>query len=187
MALPVKVLRANFEAYVQNIIDAWTALSDADKAAGDMWYDVARDIARMLGDGDVRKGAGYLAALSPLKSWEVNVQLATDAAQGNIHGNFGDACRKAEAIHDGADPATVLPMNLKTGNFYANIVGIDDDTRVTVDRHAYRVATGDSNYSGLQAGGYKIVMDAYLEAGRRLGKLGKHVQAGVWIPEARGW
>lgn len=176
----------SLDAMVSNILWAWDALSDADKAKGAAWYPVAHDIALAMGDGDVRKGAGVIAALSPLKSWKVNVKLATDAFAGNVHGTFGDAIRKAERIMAGTDPADVLPMDAKTGNFFANIVDPSDPNPVTIDRHAYRCATHETMPSGIKGKRYAAIAEAYRIAGKARGVTGSTMQAGVWGPMAQG-
>lgn len=169
-----------------NILAAWDALTADDIAKGRAWYPVANDLARMLGNGDVRKGAGVIAAMSPLKSWKENVRLATDAVNGNVHGTFGDAIRKVERILDGADPCDVLPMDAKTGNFYANILDPSDPAPVTIDRHAYRVATGEKMPSGIKGKRYAEVAQAYRNAAAARGVNGATMQAGVWGPMAQG-
>jgi hypothetical protein len=172
---------------VRNIIDAWNALSPEDVAKGHAWYSIAHDIAADIGNGDVRKGAGIIAALSPLKSWAENIRLATDAGNGNVHGHFTSAVTKAKAIMDGTDPETVLPMDAKTGNFFLNILFPDLDGPVTIDRHAWRVATGEAIPS-MTPKRYRMASDAYRSAGQALGVPAHIVQAGTWGPMARvGW
>lgn len=173
------------ETYVRNIISAWDALSADDVAKGRAWYSVAHDLAVMIGHGDAKKGAGIIAALSPLKSWHENIKLATEASSGNVRGHFANALAKVRAIADGTDPSEVLPMNLKTGNFYLNILNPEDDYAVTIDRHAYKVATGEAPKVGIKAKAYAEMADSYREAGVRLNELASVVQAGVWGPEAR--
>lgn len=169
-----------------NILALWDALSDADKAKGIAWYSVANDLARIMGNGDVRKGAGVIAAMSPLKSWDINVKLARDAFNGNVHGQFGDACRKVEKIMAGANPCDVLPMDAKTGNFYANILDPNDTEHVTIDRHAYRAATGEKIPGGLKGKRYANMAQAFINAGKARGVTGAQMQAGVWGPMAQG-
>jgi hypothetical protein len=175
----------NHETYVSNIIDAWNALSDEDIAKGRAWYPVAHDIAVGLGNGDARMGAGILAALSPLKSWHENVKLATQASEGNVRGHFPDALGKVRAIMAGSDPANVLPMDMKTGNFYQNILDPSDAHAVTVDRHAAHLATGSPVKGGLKLKAYREIADAYRDAAKRLGEIPSVVQAGIWGPMAR--
>ena len=165
----------------QNIRDAWNAASDDQKARGAVWYQVANQLAEMVGNGDVRKGAGIISALSPRMKWDRNMALATDAMNGNVHGAMGASLRKVQAILDGADPESVLPMTAKTGHFYRNIVDPTDTDYVTVDCWAYRVATCEWDAPGPKsAKDYREVADAYRMVASELGMISNHVQAGTW-------
>lgn len=182
--IPTKATPELFETLVSNIVAAWHAATPEQVSKGRAWYPVAHDLAVMLGNGDARMGAGIIAALSVQKSWSENIRLANDAATGNVHGHTGANLRKVAAILAGTDPANVLPMAAKTGNFYLNILDPCDPTAVTVDRHAYDVAVNEVNGSkdrGLgNANRYATVKAAYIEAARRIGELPPVVQAGVW-------
>lgn len=181
----IKATDAEFEDYVANIIHAWYMASDGDMAQGRAWYPVAHDIADVIGDGDMRKGAGLIAALSPQTGWERNCELARDAANGNVHGHSGQTLDKVRAILDGADPADVLPADRKTGHFYRNIADPSDPDPVTIDRHAHDVAVNErygSRDRGLGcASRYATLAHAYREAARRLGELPCTVQAVTWV------
>jgi len=131
-----------------NIARVRNAATHDQVAQGSAWYPVAHDLAEMIGNGDVRKGAGIIAALSPRMPWDRNVRLATDAGNGNVHGAMSSSLAKVQAIVDGADPETVLPMDRKTGHFYRNIVNPSDVTACTIDVWAHRIATGDITSAG---------------------------------------
>jgi hypothetical protein len=165
----------------QNIRDAWNAASDDQKARGAVWYTVANQLAEQVGNGDVRKGAGIISALSPRMRWERNVQLAMDALAGKEIRGLGASIRKVEAILNGADPEYVLPMSAKTGHFYRNMVDPSDTDAVTVDCWAYRVATRDWSAAGPKsAKDYSEVATAYRVVASELNKITNHVQAGTW-------
>lgn len=173
-----------FERHVNNVIAAHNALSSDQVMRGTAWYPAAHDLALIIGAGDIRKGAGIIAALSPQKAWEINQALAHDAAAGNVHGQTRDNLAKVAAILAGADPTSVLPMDRKTGNFYLNIFDLDDAEAVTIDRHAARIIDPDDPTAdkGLGAAGrYAYAAHVYREAARRLGILPAVLQARVWI------
>lgn len=164
-----------------NIRSAWDSATDDQITRGRAWYTVAHDLAEMVGNGDVRKGAGIISALSPRMAWDRNVSLAIDAMGGNVHGGMGASLRKAQAILDGTDPELVLPMSAKTGNFYLNIVNPKHESAVTVDCWAYRVATRDWSAAGPKsAKDYREVADAYREVASELNEIPADVQAGTW-------
>jgi hypothetical protein len=181
--------KRTFDRYVMNILEVWEGASEDDRQMARNWYPVANQLAEVIGDGDVRKGAGVIAALSPLKRWEENVRLATKAVSGSCNGHTGDALAKARAILEGADPATVLPMRLKTGNFYRNILDPLDPEPVTIDRHAHDVAVGErygNRARGLgKTGRYDLLAQAYRETGRELFEIPNVPQAWAWTAQRR--
>ena len=164
-----------------NIRDAWNAATDDQISRGRVWYTVAHDLAELVGNGDARKGAGIISALSPRMRWDRNVSLAISAMSGEPIRAMSGSVRKAEAILNGADPTDVLPMSAKTGNFYLNIADPTDPTAITVDCWAYRVATRDWTAPGPKSPrDYNEVADAYRMVANELGELGNVVQAGTW-------
>lgn len=164
-----------------NIRNARNAASDDQMNRGRAWYPVAHDLAEMIGNGDVRKGAGIIAALSPRMPWERNVSLAVDAGNGNVHGALSASLAKVQAILDGADPADVLPMSAKTGNFYVNILDPADPFAVTVDVWAHRIATGDAKSAGPRTPrDYHECAEAYRIVAAEFGEIGGVTQAGTW-------
>lgn len=184
--IPVDPSPSTRRRYVRNIISVFESATPEQRAEGYAWYRVANGIASVIGDGDVRRGAGLLAALSPQTSWWLNVELASDAADnGFASGHFRDACSKARRILAGADPESVLPMRRKTGQFYLCIVDPQHPTAVCVDRHAHDLMTGRAlgdSKRGLDAHGrYEAVASCYRTAGYRLGVTPATVQAVTWV------
>lgn len=174
--------------YAHNIINAYVNATDEQKAKGKHWYPVAHDLAEMISGGDVRMGAGVIAALSANKSWSENIKIATRAlGSGRATGHVKDALTKATRIMNGADPVTVLPMSAKTGNFYRCILDPTDPEPVCVDRHAHDVAVGKAYGNaerGLSSKGrYAALADAYRYAARQLGIVPSELQAIVWVAQ----
>ncbi len=184
--IPIKPETGAVDYYVRNIISVWSMATEDQFEQGAHWYERAHWTARELAEGDVRTGAGLLAALSPQTSWWLNVELACDAYEsGNARRHTRDSCSKANRIMAGADPAEVLPMQRKTGHFYRSILDPDDPTAVCVDRHAYDVAVGvqlGDWRRGLGAHGrYALLAHCYWEASQRLGHIPSVVQAVTWV------
>lgn len=94
------------------------------------WYGIAQDVAREIGNGDLKLGAGLIAAISPQTPWKRNVQLARAATVGDWRGFTNDKYWKCRTILDGVDPWLVL-RGMKVRSFYANILG--HKQHVTVD------------------------------------------------------
>ena len=170
----------------ENIVNAYRAASDEDRAAGESWYSHAQAFCASL-DSDVSRAAGVVAALSPMLSWPRNMVVAADVYAGARSGCLSANIAKAVRILDGEDPLDVL-RGTKVRAFYANIMG-DPDT-VTVDRHAIMVAdnrTYTGNELKFTAGNVKRIADEYREAARILSdETGRNltpamVQATVWV------
>lgn len=184
--IPIQAEPGAVEYYVRNITTTWYMATDDQVRQGRDWYRTAHDTAAMLADGDVKVGAGLLAALSPQTPWWMNVELACDAYdQGVARRHTTDSCSKANRILAGIDPEEVLPMQRKTGQFYRCILNPTDPVAVCIDRHAYDIAVGvplgDWN-RGLSAHGrYNLLAHSYWEASQRLGELPSVVQAATWV------
>ncbi|QJD50720.1 hypothetical protein SEA_ISSMI_74 [Streptomyces phage Issmi] len=174
------------ERYVQNILDVWQAADSGQEMRGRQWYRTAHEVADMMTEGDVRTGAGLLAALSPQTAWPLNVELAKSAYEtGRPSGHLGDALAKAAKILAGADPTEVLPMDRKTGHFYRCILDPSDADAVCIDRHAHDIAVGEeygARDRGLGAKGrYALIAHCFREAAQRLGELPMVVQSVTWV------
>lgn len=185
--IPIQASYRTREAYVGNIINTFWSATPSRLQAGRDWYPRAHETARLIAnDGDVVKGAGVLAALSPQTSWWLNVELASDAFENHRAGRHTrDSCRKANRIMAGEDPRTVLPMRRKTGQFFLCILDPSDTGPVCVDRHAHDVAVGKpfgDAHRGLDAHGrYDLIAECYREAAHRVGEIPSVVQAVTWV------
>lgn len=171
------------ETMTANVLEVWGMATDSQMTSGHEWYPLARNLAFVVGRGDIRMGAGIIAALSPQKSWTINQRIAWRTMSGVVSGQVGDAVRKAERIMRGEDPDFVLPSGKKTWNFFHNIVDPDDDKYVTIDRHAYRVASfeWDNRSAVIKDKTYKAMVLAYQEAARILRVSPSTVQAVTWL------
>lgn len=182
--IPTKANDALMQRYVDNIVAAYRACTPEQKARGRQWYAVAHDLAMVIGNGNVPMGAGILAALSAQKRWEINVSLANDAANGNVHGHTEQTLAKVRAMLEGANPTEILPMQLKTGNFYRCIVDPTDPDPIVIDRHAHDIAVGERYHNKDRGLGnvtrYATLAMAYRLAARVLDILASDCQASVW-------
>lgn len=168
---------------VANIRKVWDRATPDQMARGLTWYKDANDIARVM--GDARMGAGVIATLSAQRGWNENVRLALDAAEGQEVRTLGDQTRKLSRILSGIDPAEVLPMQVKTGQFYQCILNPDHPTAVVIDRHAYDIAIGlfggDTQRGLSYLKRYTIFAEAYRTAARDLKVTPCKVQAVTWV------
>lgn len=184
--IPIQADDEAREYYVRNIISVWSMATDRQMVDGRQWYWTAHQTAEMLADGDVRVGAGLLAALSPQTAWWLNVELACEAYDsGTARRHTGDSCGKANKIMAGIAPEDVLPMQRKTGQFFLCIVDPINKDAVCIDRHAHDVAVGipygDWSRGLSTHSRYNLIANCYREAARRLGELPMVVQATTWV------
>ncbi|MGS2646061.1 DUF7178 family protein [Streptosporangium sp. G12] len=186
MTISIQANAETRELYVNNIIRVWDSATCDQLARGRNWYPTAHQLAEMMSDGHVVKGAGVIAALSANKRWGENIVLANRAFDaGKASGHFSDAIRKAERIMSGEQPEQVLPMDIKTGHFYRCILDPTDPDAICIDRHAHDIAVGErygQKSRGLGARGrYALMAHVYREAAQRLGELPQVVQAVTWV------
>jgi hypothetical protein len=169
--------------YTANVLETWGMATESQLIAGCEWYPLARNLALIVGHGDIRMGAGIIAALSPQKSWKINQRLAWQTLSGVVSGQVGDAVRKTERIMQGEDPDFVLPHGKKTWHFFHNIVEPANVKYVTIDRHAYRVASfeWDNHSAVIKASTYAAMVLAYQEAANILREFPSTVQAVTWL------
>jgi len=198
------IAEAQFKGHVENIVNKYREASPDFIKGGHEWYEKAHDTATKIGRGDVRRGAGVIAALSPLSDWDRNVREARELTKtGGVQGALLPAnVAKAQRIHAGEDPEAVLGGH-KVTNFFHNIHDPSNPGHVTIDRHAYDIAMGRpfvgqgkgkkaeeprqsgtmSQDLGLSAmGRYKHFVRAYQHASNELGvELPHQTQATTWV------
>lgn len=190
-----QVRSRQFNYLVKNIV---TTHDELDKdyphvlRAGKEWYDRANDIAHEIGKGDVHRGAGIIAALSPQKGWEQNVEMARQMVSKGPKdlAQYPVQIEKATRIHAGEHPKDVLG-GMKETSFYHNIADPNDPHHVTIDRHAHDVAVG-KKYGAAErglgtTGRYSTFHGAYNTAAEKLGiEVPSRLQAGVWVGQEQG-
>lgn len=198
------IAESQFKGHVENIINKYREASPEFLKGGHEWYGKAHETATKIGGGDPKRGAGIIAALSPLSDWDRNVREAHELIKtGTVQSALLPAnVEKARRIHEGEDPEKVLGGN-KVKNFFQNIHDPSSPHAVTIDRHAYDIAMGRpfigqgkgkkaeeprqtgtmSQDLGLSAlGRYKHFVGAYQSAAGELGvDLPHKVQATSWV------
>lgn len=170
--------------YVENIIATLGMATPAELMEGSNWYHVAHELASKLSPGDVWRGAGVIAALSPRERWERNVMNATRAfVTGVATGNTFTMNAQAQAILDGTPTLDVLKGD-KVRAFATAIALCGMTDTVTIDRHAYDIAMAQVGTDATRKIGkviYRELSAAYVEAGRQAGLTGSQVQAVTWV------
>ena len=169
-ALKADKIRAMHDSQWYANSGAWCALLDADYS---------------LTPGTT---AGYIAALSPMNSWESQLLYtppsiaaclalikAGHAPHSGIRGSgFFSNRDKACRILMGEKPLEVLGGD-KVTRFFRNLTG--DFDCVTIDRHALAIAGWKKS---LTSNAYSRIEFAFRMAGKRLEMTGAEVQAMTW-------
>jgi hypothetical protein len=190
----------------RNVTRVFRLATSAQVADGLAWYDAAHGIAYALGETygiGTNRAAGVLAALSPLRSWGDNVNLATRfiIAGGLSEGAFKLSLDKAQAILDcDGDAATIRAIlnGNKTVSFFEGIRANGMTDVVCIDRHAYDVVTNtrhtDETRPSLSGKRYATAADSYVRAARIISKESglsispAQVQAITWVAwRSRYW
>lgn len=183
--IPLKPSDTTRRRYIRNIVKVYNAATPEQRRAGAEWYRRAHELADFLSEGDVKRGAGVIAALSANKAWDLNQKLAKRAFAGDVSGHTRDNLAKVAKIMAGADPESVLPMSAKTGNFYRCILDPEDQEAVCIDRHAHDIAVGkpygDADRGLGSKARYATVSLAYRNAAAKLGVSPSTLQATVWV------
>jgi len=136
-------------------------------------------------DVTVNQVLGIVSALSPLKEWEKNKEIAVDFILTGDCGHMGENKRKARAILDcnGSDDKILeILSGPKTSRFYMNMM-YPDGTGVTVDRHAIAIAIGRTATNKEQAltpKAYTFIEKCYIMTAETLGLDPLHLQSITW-------
>ena len=97
------IAQAQFKDHVENVIKKYREASPQFIEGGHQWYEKAHEEATKLGGGDTKRGAGIIAALSPLSDWDRNVREAKELVKtGDVKSALLPAnVAKAQRIHAG--------------------------------------------------------------------------------------
>lgn len=171
---------------VDNILNVFDLATPQEYAQGMGWYINANGIAWGLDHINYKRAAGVIAALSPLLSWDKNVEYAKAIMAGaNDAPCLKKNVAKAIAIRDGWNPLDIL-SGIKVTSFYQNIINpySDDIRHVTIDKHAHDIAINDMNVpykgSSVSKGKYLAIAAAYIEAANDVDILPLQMQAVTW-------
>jgi hypothetical protein len=164
-----------------------------NKAEGLSWYTEGHYFCKNTGEKygiPLPIVCAILSALSPASNWERNKLETITLIRGARHGEgsfkfttYGQNVIKATDILEGRrDPYKSFSMKTgaKTYNFFHNLLEPLDSQYVTIDRHAYRIATGEE-YISIGIGKYREIADHYRRSADRIGILPCQLQAVLWV------
>lgn len=134
---------------------------------------------------------GIMSALSPGTNYEQNkkdvfalISANKDGGRRNVRfTTYGQNVLKAQDIYSGVrNPfeAFSVKTGAKTYNFFHNLLDPSSAEFVTIDRHAFTIAT-EQTYKGLTMKQYEKVADWYKRAADKLGLIPCQLQAILWV------
>lgn len=186
----------------RRILNLYRKAGGAAKREGMNWYADANRFALHLASTygvTVEKCAGVISALSPGITWETNKRdaeiliagvcagiLVDDQKQTHRFSTYWRNVVKAEQILFTEGPVVDLfseRTGPKTLAFFLNILHPTKATRVTIDRHAIAIWSGDgeSGRRGIHLAQYKRIEADYVKAAKKIGILPHTLQAVTWV------
>lgn len=172
-----------------NILRVWHQASASEQSFD--WYQAALNECSIIHDQTgcgLRKAVGVMAALSPRKSWEINMRIAKEFVETGDCGQIQLFKTKAANIMALEDPTDEDIMEVLGGRkiqaFYMNIMYPHQANYVTIDRHALSVAfnkwVSDDFYSGMTANQYEFFLQCYVLAATQVGTTPLVMQSATW-------
>jgi len=174
---------------IKNILSTYKKANTGDILAGSFYteaYNFAIQMSNKYGI-EVEKVAGIIAVLSPGTKWEQNKKDTESFLRGKRTGltTYGQFIEKAVRVIECEDINQIFDIvfnkqGQKTSSFYLNI--LQDQQAVTIDRHAYRIAVGDTGSGGvrLTPNQYNTIASAYIEAAKKIRIPAPELQAITW-------
>ena len=184
---------------VLNIIRTLQQATVAEVFAGLTWYRDSLDyVVSLVRDAQARGEiprsrisrralAGILAALSPNKTWTINVGLVLQVLQNRAAKQYTQQVNKALAILDGAEPRDVL-KGPKERAFFECFADPEGTDAVTIDGHSFSVWIGRLVYTSRARVGrrlYRLAQADYQKAARQVGLRPHQLQAITWLTHRR--
>jgi hypothetical protein len=175
--------------YTLNIVNRYLSATDSEYREGMTWYSERHAFALSLTPDDVWKGAGIIAAFSPLTPWYRNIELATTLVHNNgvmEGGTLKNSIRAAVRIFNGEHTLDVLKGD-KTRAF-ASAIADPLHNVATIDRHAFDIAIGAIHTDDTRKIGktiYRDLSNAYCEAADYAGIPVASMQAITWLAHRR--
>jgi hypothetical protein len=176
-----------FTPEVANVLSVYTAASADHLREGLSWYLDAHNVASILDTDNPARGAGVIAAMSPMMGWETNKRAAFLAFERGTADGLGLSrnVAKANRILAGDKPLDVLGGD-KVRAFYATILDPHGHVIPVIDRHAFDIAVGEvtdekARSSLSRKGVYQAFGEVYIQAAKVAGISSSQMQAVTWV------
>ena len=171
--------------------------NDSDRVNGLDWYKRANDIATEQAikyNFNVNTVCAVISALSPAVSWSQNIKnseaLLQAVALGETDSKLINASTYGAQVEKALNIAwtnnvSLIGNGLKTCSFYLNLVGIQDKSVVTIDRHILGASVGSRSAIhkeiSLTHKRYFAISKAIKRLARNRNILPKECQAVIWL------
>jgi len=174
---------------MKNLIKLYNMAPSNIKEEGHAWYTDTHNYCAELSARyaqSIEVVCAVFSALSPATNFEANKKDCLNLLAGTRNyrcTTYGSNVLKARNILSGKvrpENAFSLKTGPKTFSFYYNVLNPQDGTHTTIDRHAYRIATGNEVKS-LSPNQYQRLANYYARAASKIGILPCQLQAVLWI------
>lgn len=180
-----------------NLLNIWEQCTEEDKfdwykSANEWAYEWAYYAARSLGwekKNAIPKVCGIVAALSPLKTWEQNLKLASQLIETGKPVGHTRLCNKKalEVLKSDGNDESILEI-LKGNNisaFYMNIRYPNNSEYLTIDRHTLSCLLGywvtDDDYRGITKNQYEFFVHTMQWTAESLNVSPLLLQSATWV------
>ena len=185
---------------VERLLSYYNEADDGEINDGLLWY---KDANRFVIDRSIKhevkqfRVAGVLSALSPQKQWEHNKQLTDNFLRGSRNGHTGVQIDKAEQCLIAKKPSDIYRLlskgQVKTSQFYLNILCPNMNFGVTIDRHAIAACVYNTNnlqeiddkMYRLTSNHYNFFSNCYKQVSQQLSIRPHEAQAVIWCTVKR--
>tara|TARA_R110000822_G_scaffold274189_1_gene396567 strand:- start:37 stop:666 length:630 start_codon:yes stop_codon:yes gene_type:complete len=171
--------------------------NESDRVNGLTWYKRANEIAteQAIKYGfNVSTVCAVISALSPAVSWTQNIKDSDSLLQAVAVGETDSKLISASTYGSQVDKAlniawtnnvALIGNGLKTCSFYLNLVGIQDKSVVTIDRHILGASVGSRSAIhkeiSLTPNRYFTISKAIKRLAHNRNLLPKECQAVIWL------
>lgn len=178
----------NEQFVLKNIELVYSRCTSNDLNSGKTWYENAKSFSIYLSkkyEITELQAAGVIAALSPMKSWDVNTRIAEEFIETNGNTNVHTSVQTGKAktiLTNSVIPEEVEQVlgGLKTTNFFHNIYNPENEEAVTIDRHHLNVcyAKDVTTCTNKQ---YEFLKKNTIIFAKRVNMIPSELQATLWV------
>lgn len=185
----------DLQTMVENVLHTYDMATKQDVVDGANWYPLAFEhcelVASLTGYSAMQVAA-VMALTSAATGWNLNQSMPARIIK-YVESNGYDAARPtflsinkygwAKVIRVLRDNDLSAPDSFKVAAFFAAIAG--DQSSVTIDRHAIRIAAGGGMAEDTTIRGKRLMVEAYTQAADLRGVAPSAMQAITWVTHRR--